>query len=123
MEQIHFMNKSTFAVNTEILTFEPGEYIFSEGETGKSMFSILEGTVEIRTKDKTVYTAGPGEILGEMSLIDNKPRSATAVAKSQCRLALIDEKRFDFLIQQTPMFINQIMKALTDRLRHMNNEP
>jgi CRP-like cAMP-binding protein len=117
------MNKNISAINTEILTFGPGEHIFSEGDTGKAMFSILEGTVEIRTKDKTVYTAGPGEILGEMSLIDNKPRSATAVAKSQCKLALIDEKRFDFLIQQTPLFINQIMKALTDRLRHMNNEP
>jgi CRP-like cAMP-binding protein len=117
------MSKSQIIANTEFLTYNPGEYIFNEGETGKSMFSIIEGKVEIRTKDKTVYIAGPGEILGEMSLIDNKPRSATAIAKSKCRLALIDEKRFDFLIQQTPMFINQIMKALADRLRHMNSEP
>jgi CRP/FNR family cyclic AMP-dependent transcriptional regulator len=117
------MSKSSIVANTEFLTYNSGEFIFREGETGKTMFSIIEGKVEIRAKDKTVYIAGPGEILGEMSLIDNKPRSATAIAKSTCKLALIDEKRFDFLIQQTPMFITQIMKALTDRLRHMNSEP
>ncbi|MFO7445768.1 MAG: cyclic nucleotide-binding domain-containing protein [Ignavibacteriaceae bacterium] len=116
------MPKSSTMANTEFRSYDQGEFIFVEGDPGNTMFSILEGKVEIRAHDKTVYIAGPGEILGEMALIENKPRSATVVAKTKCKLAVIDERRFQFLLQQTPMFITQILKALADRLRHMNEE-
>lgn len=116
------MSKSATLLNTEFRTYEPGEHIFTEGDPGNVMYSVIEGKVEIRTNDKIVYTVDQGEVFGEMALIDDKPRSATAVAKTNCRLAVIDSRRYNFLIQQTPLFITQIMKALTNRLRHMNQD-
>jgi CRP/FNR family transcriptional regulator, cyclic AMP receptor protein len=65
-------------------------------------------------------TAGQGALVGEMALIDDSLRTATAVAKTSCRLAEIDRRRFDFLVQQTPHFATHVMKTLADRLRHMN---
>ncbi|PYJ18341.1 MAG: cyclic nucleotide-binding protein, partial [Verrucomicrobia bacterium] len=64
--------------------------------------------------------AGPGALIGEMALIDDTPRTANAVAKTVCRLAQIDRRRFHFLVQQTPHFATHVMKTLADRLRHMN---
>ena len=56
-------------------------------------------------------------MLGEMALIDNSPRSATVKAKTDCTLAVINQKRFMTLIQQTPYFAIQVMSVLADRLR------
>jgi CRP-like cAMP-binding protein len=55
-----------------------------------------------------------------MALIDQAPRTATAVAKTECKLAVIPERRFLFMVQQTPHFALQIMKVMADRLRKMN---
>jgi CRP/FNR family transcriptional regulator, cyclic AMP receptor protein len=59
-------------------------------------------------------------LIGEMALIDNSPRTANAVAKTPSRLAEIDRRRFDFLVQQHPNFARHVMKTLADRLRHIN---
>jgi CRP/FNR family cyclic AMP-dependent transcriptional regulator len=56
-----------------------------------------------------------------MALIDSSPRTASVVAKTPCRLAQIDQRRFHFLVQQTPYFATHVMKTLADRLRHMNS--
>jgi len=76
--------------------------------------------MEIRLGEYVAETAKPGALIGEMALIDNSPRAANAVAKTSCRLAKIDQRRFHFLIQQTPNFATHVMKELADRIRHMN---
>lgn len=86
------------------------------------MFAIVEGEVEIRLNGKTVEVCKAGSIVGEMALIDSQPRSATAIAKTDCKLASVDEKRFLFLVQQTPLFALQVMRIMTERLRHMNEQ-
>ena len=58
-----------------------------------------------------------GSIFGEMALIDAEPRSGTAIAATDCKLAAIGEKRFLRLIEQTPRFALQIMRVITERLR------
>jgi CRP/FNR family transcriptional regulator, cyclic AMP receptor protein len=55
-----------------------------------------------------------------MALIDQAPRTATAIAKTPCKLAVISEKRFLFMVQTAPHFALQIMKVMADRLRKMN---
>jgi CRP-like cAMP-binding protein len=61
--------------------------------------------------------------MGEMALIDSQPRSATAVALTDCSLAVIDEKRFLFMVHETPFFALDIMRILAERLRQMNARP
>jgi CRP-like cAMP-binding protein len=84
------------------------------------MYVLLEGEMDVRLGDYLVETAGAGALIGEMALIDDSPRAANAVAKTACRLAPIDQRRFHFLVQQHPYFATHVMKELADRLRHMN---
>lgn len=98
-------------------TYKTGEVIFAEGDEGHSMFAVIEGEVEIRKGERLLETVAHGGVFGEMALIDAKPRSASATAKSDCRVAAIGQRRFMTLVQQTPFFAIQMMQVLTDRLR------
>ena len=99
---------------------EPGEIIFRTFDMGAEMYVVLEGMVELSIGNNVVETLGPGEPFGEMALIDQTPRVATATAKIATRLAVISERRFLFLVQTRPEFSLQIMKVMADRLRKMN---
>ena len=78
------------------------------------------GEVEIRVGERAVEVVGPAGIFGEMAMIDGAPRTATAVARSDCKLVPIDEKRFQFLVQQTPYFAIEVMRVLAGRLRRVD---
>ena len=99
---------------------EAGETIFREFDMGAEMYVVLEGEVELSIGNAAVETLGPGEPFGEMALIDQAPRVATATARTACKLAVLPEKRFLFMVQTTPHFALQIMKVMADRLRKMN---
>ena len=94
-----------------------GEYVFRAGEQGESMYVVTEGEVEVKDGATTLETAGPGSIIGELALIDDEPRSATVVAKSDCKLVAVDRRRFQFMVTETPFFALAVMKVLADRLR------
>ena len=98
-----------------------GETIFQEYEMGSEMYVVLEGEVVLTIGGRVVETLGPGEPFGEMALIDQAPRVATATARIACKLAVIPERRFLFMVQTTPHFALDIMKVMADRLRRMND--
>ena len=109
-----------FRQETGALQLAPGDSLFREGEKGEKMYVLLEGEMEILLGDFVLETVGQGALIGEMALIDDSSRTASVVAKTPCRLAEIDRRRFHFLVQQTPHFATHVMKTLADRLRHMN---
>lgn len=109
-----------FRHETDTVQLAPGDFLFREGDHGDKMYVLLEGEMEIRLGDFVFESAGAGALLGEMALIDDNPRTADSVAKSACRLAPIDQRRFQFLVQQHPHFATHVMKTLAGRLRHMN---
>ena len=94
-----------------------GQMLFKEGDRATFMYVLISGTVEIIVHDKVVETAGSGSIVGEMAIIDLSPRSATVIAKSDCRLFPIERERFNFLVQQKPEFALHVMRVLAHRLR------
>ncbi|QJR15267.1 Crp/Fnr family transcriptional regulator [Usitatibacter palustris] len=102
-------------------TFPAGHVVFQEADMGSEMYVVLEGEIELSINGNVVETLGPGEPFGEMALIDQEPRVATAIAKTPCRLLAIPEKRFLFLVSAMPHFSLQIMKVMADRLRKMNS--
>jgi len=109
-----------FRQETGPLQIAPGASLFREGEKGEKMYVLLEGEMEILLGDFVLETVRQGALIGEMALIDDSPRTASVVARTPCRLAEIDRRRFHFLVQQTPHFATHVMKTLADRLRHMN---
>ena len=104
-----------------IQTFAAGETIFTEGSTGREMYVVLEGSVNIRVGNKTLDVTGPGGVFGEMALIDSSTRSATAIAKDDCTLAIVDERQFLRMAERTPLFTLNVMQILAGRLRRMNS--
>ena len=109
-----------FRQETDTLQLGPGDFLFREGDSGGKMYLLLEGEIEVFLGDFVLEIAEPDMLIGEMALIDDGPRTANAVAKTACRLAQIDRRRFHFLIQQHPHFATYVMKTLPDRLRHMS---
>jgi CRP/FNR family cyclic AMP-dependent transcriptional regulator len=99
-------------------SYASGQVIFRAGDRGDYLYIIIEGEVGIQSEGVKVRTIGPGDIFGEMSLIDDSPRSADAVAQTEARLALIDERQFLYLVHETPMFALNIMSIMADRLRN-----
>lgn len=103
------------------LHFKEGETIIEEGKESNQMYVILEGSVEIWHNDKLLMTESEGDIFGELSLVDHALASASVVAASDTKLAAIDEKRFQFLVQQHPYFAISVMQKMSDRIRKMND--
>jgi CRP/FNR family transcriptional regulator, cyclic AMP receptor protein len=109
-----------FRQESDTLQLAAGDFLFREGDKRDKMYVLLEGEMDVRLGGYVVETAKPGALIGEMALIDNSPRAANAIAKTNCRLAAVDKRRFHFLIQQHPHFATHVMKELADRLRNMN---
>ena len=101
-------------------SFPSGDYIFHQGKPGDTMYVILEGEVDILLNDVAVATFKPGQIFGEMALIDDKVRSASAYARTGCKLVPVDKESFLFLVQQHPQFALLVMKVLTQKVRGLD---
>jgi CRP/FNR family cyclic AMP-dependent transcriptional regulator len=109
-----------FFRNEPSVPFVHGSRIFDEGDRGDTMYAVLEGEVELRTGDRLLEIVGPGGVFGELALIDTKPRSASAISKTDGRLVELDRQRFLFLVQNTPFFALEVMQVLGERLRRMD---
>ncbi len=111
-----------FQHSTDFDSFSKGDFIFQTGDEADKMYVVKEGEVEIVVNDTVVEVAGPGIIFGEMAIVDSNPRSASARAKTDCNVVGVDEKRFNFLVQNTPFFAIHVMRVLADRIRKMNKQ-
>jgi CRP/FNR family cyclic AMP-dependent transcriptional regulator len=105
--------------------FANSEIIFEEGSCGDEMFIVHSGTVKLVKKsiesEMIIATIEPGEFFGEMALVDNAPRSVSAIAGAdQTRLLVLDRDKFLFLVSHQPAFALTVMHVLCQRIRTMN---
>lgn len=105
--------------------YEAGDTIFREGERGDLMYVLLEGAVDLKKRvdrGETVLkvVSTPNEFFGEMALIDQGPRSASAVASTRTKLLAVDGPTFESMILANAKFALKIIKVLSDRIRHSN---
>ncbi len=117
------LEKSTYS--QYVKNFPPNATVFSEGDEGREMFVIVDGEVEIRKSTtsgsaKTLIELKKGDIFGEMSLIEQKPRSATAVTSRATQLLCITDGLFDSVLSKNPDFSRKIIRMLSERLRRAN---
>lgn len=106
-----------FKESTDYQMYGPGEEIFAEGQKGDFMYVLVDGEVEIVAKGMSVRALSTGDIFGEMALIDDSPRCASAIARSTCKVVPVDQYHFTFLIQHSPLFAIEVMSVMADRLR------
>lgn len=100
------------------MTYAPGEVIFAEGDLhGDCFYVVEEGEVDIANQKKFLETVHAGGFFGEMGLVNNKPRSATATARTDCRVVKINQGDFYFMVQHSPFFAIEVMQVLAERVR------
>lgn len=98
-------------------SLEAGEVLFVEDEPGEHMFAVIDGELELTRHGAHVESIGPGGLIGELALIDDAPRSASAHATVPTTVAVVDKAHFMFLVQEHPTFALMVMSVMAERLR------
>ena len=102
------------------LRLDPGQVIFKAGDSGREMFIVRTGSVDLRIGETVLETVEQGGIFGELALVDAAPRSATAIAGPDCTLVLLDAPAFNNLVRRVPSLALEVMKVMARRLRRVN---
>ena len=118
------INKETYEKYLEV--FDQGELIFNEGDSGDAMYVVIDGEVEIRkatssSSTKTLISLHSGDIFGEMALIEQKSRSASAVAVKSTKALVLNQNLFESFIDTNPDFARKMIRVLSERLRKANS--
>ena len=116
------INKKDF-----IKEYNPSQVIFEEGELGSKMYIVKKGTVDISKENSGesihLATLPQGEIFGEMALVENMPRSATATAgENGAAILEIDSSLFVYLVSQQPVFALVILKSMSQKMRNQRKK-
>jgi len=115
-----FTKYSDYYDEAAIYRYGAGDYVFRTGETGDSMFVVMEGSLQVEAGGRELFVLEKGDVFGDMAVIDKSPRSADVKAITECRLASIDAYAFRFLIEKIPDFSFDLLRVLANRLRTMN---
>ena len=107
----------TFKDWADTVEFPRGQVIFREMEAADFMYVLLDGEVEITLRQEPLGAELAGGVIGEMAMINNSTRSATAKALTKTRAARIDRQQFREIIAQNPDFALHLMQVIANRLR------
>ena len=102
--------------------YQQNDFIFKEGDSGDSLFIVLNGEISIKKGDKIIAKLERGASLGEMAILDNETRSADAVASKDSILLKINQDVFYELMESNADIMKQIIKLLTSRIRKANSK-
>jgi CRP/FNR family transcriptional regulator, cyclic AMP receptor protein len=115
--------RAALVARAPVKTFRPGQTIFLMGSPGESMMVVLSGNVRISVsspegKELMLTIVRPGEMFGEIALLDRKERTADATAMTACRLAILERRQFLAFLEANPGILLRIVDVLCGRLRH-----
>ena len=96
-----------------------GDVVLTEGEETNDAYIILEGEIEVTKKGKHLATLYENAIFGEISMVDNRPRTATCIAKTNCSLGMVTRENYKQLLKHRPEAINPLLRIVTDRMRNL----
>jgi CRP/FNR family transcriptional regulator, cyclic AMP receptor protein len=121
-EGLSAAERAAIAARARIRAFEAGETIFAIGAPGDQMMAVLNGTVRISVpsndgKELLLAIIQPGEVFGELAVLDGKERSADALAESACTLAILDRREVLAVFERNPSAWLKIVEILCHRLR------
>ncbi len=102
------------------ITMTAGSLIVDQGQTGREAFVVLDGTVTVKRNGRKVVTVGPGAIVGELSLLDHGPRTATAVCDTECSLFVISQRHFIAVLDDVPTIAHKLLNTMAGRIRELD---
>jgi CRP/FNR family cyclic AMP-dependent transcriptional regulator len=98
-----------------------GAVLTTEGKAGHEFIIVLEGEIEIRKGGQVITTRGPGSYVGEIALLDNRPRTATVVAKTPVVIEVIGQREFRSMLANAPELSSEIMSTMAQRLAELGD--
>lgn len=109
---------------SDILEVKTGEYLMRDGEESAQMYYLQSGSLAVYkvkgSAEQQIGTIYSGELVGEMSFLDNQPRSASVKAISDCKLMVIPHEKFERYFQDQPAWYKALINTLLERLRKAN---
>lgn len=99
-----------------------GQVLTTEGQQGNEFFIVLEGEVEVRQGDRVLATRRPGEYVGEIALLDKRPRTATVVATTPVSIEVLNRREFMSLLAEAPEVSEEILATMAQRLADLDTQ-
>ena len=107
---------------SDVVDVKEGHELIRQGDVGREMFVIVEGTATVKRNSRKIGTAGPGSAIGELSLLDKGPRTATVTADTDCRVVVLGAREFAGVLDEVPGIAHKIMAALAERIRELDTK-
>lgn len=104
------------------VTVQAGHQLVRQGDVGREMFVIVEGSATVERNDATVGTLGPGSAVGELSLLDKGPRTASVTADTDCTVLVLGAREFGGILDEVPGLAHKVMAALASRIRELDTK-
>jgi CRP-like cAMP-binding protein len=99
-----------------------GSLILDQGQTGREAFVVLDGTVVAKRNGKKMANLGRGAVVGELSLLDHGPRTATVICETDCELLLLDQRNFMGVLDEVPALAHKLLATLAGRIRDLDRQ-
>lgn len=97
-----------------------GSLLTDQGQTGREAFVVLDGTVKVSRNGKKIANLGKGTVVGELSLLDHGPRTATVTCETDCELLLLDQRNFMGVLDEVPALAHKLLATLAGRIRDLD---
>lgn len=99
-----------------------GSLIVDQGQTGREAFVVLDGTVLVKRNGKKIAAMGKGTVVGELSLLDHGPRTATVICETDCELMLLSQRNFMGVLDEVPALAHKLLATLAGRIRDLDRQ-
>jgi len=99
-----------------------GKEFVQQGATGREAFVIVSGTAAVKRSGRKIASVGPGDCVGEMSLLDHLPRTASVVAETPMEALVLESRRFAAVLDEVPSLARKVMAALATRVRNLDSK-
>jgi CRP-like cAMP-binding protein len=115
------------SVSPKLQTFSAGEVLFREGEPGDRVFFIMQGRVKVHQThsdghEQELAQLGDSDIVGEMAVLDERPRSATVTALEDTDVMVVEKANFLASMEQQPQLAIRFLKLLSERIHRLNDK-
>lgn len=104
------------------ISMAAGTLIVDQGQTGREAFIVLKGTVTVKRNGRKVASLGEGTVVGELSLLDHGPRTATVTCETDCTLLLITQRHFSAVLDDVPALSHKLLASLAGRIRDLDRQ-
>ena len=106
----------------DVITMTDGTTIVDQGQMGREAFVILSGSVLVRRGGRKITTLAEGDVVGELSLLDHGPRTASAICVGDCTLFVLDQRHFRQVLEEQPQISFKLLGTLAGHIRNLDRQ-